>query len=62
MLVTPLGRVILLRPVQLSKACEPILMTLLAIVTLVNPLQPRNVPLVTRDIPLGILMLVRPVQ
>jgi hypothetical protein len=61
MLVTPLGMVMLLKPL-LSNAESPILVTLLGIVTLVSPVQPSNASSPTLVMPLGRVTPVRLVQ
>ena len=45
MLVTLLGMVMLVRPVQPTKAPSPMLVTLLGMVMLVRPVQPPKAPL-----------------
>jgi hypothetical protein len=62
MLVTLLGIVMLVSPLQRLKAQGPILVTLLGIVTLVSPLQPKKVDTSMLVTLLGIVMPVSPLQ
>ena len=59
MLVTLLGIVMLVSPVQPVNALYPMLVTLLPIVTLVSPVQPLNALSPMLVTLLGIVMLVR---
>jgi hypothetical protein len=62
MLVTLLGIVRLVRPLQPMNAPSPMLVTPLEIVRLVRPVHPSNAPLPMLVTPLGIVRLVRPLQ
>ena len=62
MLVTLLGIVTLVRPLQPENAWFSMLVTLLGIVTLVMPLQPENACFSMLVTLLGIVTLVRPLQ
>jgi hypothetical protein len=53
MLVTPEGIVMLVNPVQPSKAHHPMLVTLEGIVMLVNPVQPEKPPMLVTGFPLN---------